>query len=39
MATNQGFKSFVPDQEILSSDFLYWWLKSNKGTSKNQKDS
>ena len=30
MATNQGFKSFVPDQEILSSDFLYWWLKSNK---------
>ncbi|GDX76603.1 restriction endonuclease subunit S [Cyanobium sp.] len=30
MATNQGFKSFVPDQEILSSDFLYWWLKSNE---------
>ena len=30
MATNQGFKSFVPDQEILSSDFLYWWLKSSK---------
>jgi type I restriction enzyme S subunit len=30
MATNQGFKSFVPDHEILSSDFLYWWLKSNK---------
>jgi type I restriction enzyme S subunit len=30
MATNQGFKSFVPNHEILSSDFLYWWLKSNK---------
>ena len=30
MATNQGFKSFVPDHEILSPDFLYWWLKSNK---------
>ncbi|MFN9645095.1 MAG: restriction endonuclease subunit S [Cyanobacteriota bacterium] len=30
MATNQGFKSFVPDHEILSSDYLYWWLKSNK---------
>ena len=30
MATNQGFKSFVPDREILSPDFLYWWLKSNK---------
>ena len=30
MATNQGFKSFVPDHEILSSDFLYWWLKTNK---------
>jgi type I restriction enzyme S subunit len=30
MATNQGFKSFIPNQEILSSDYLYWWLKSNK---------
>jgi type I restriction enzyme, S subunit len=30
MATNQGFKSLVPDHEILSPDFLYWWLKSNK---------
>ena len=30
MATNQGFKSFVPDHKILSPDFLYWWLKSNK---------
>lgn len=29
MATNQGFKSFVPDPSQLSADFLYWWLKSN----------
>ena len=29
MATNQGFKSFVPDAAVLSADFLYWWLKSN----------
>jgi type I restriction enzyme S subunit len=30
MATNQGFKSFIPNQEILSPDYLYWWLKSSK---------
>jgi len=29
MATNQGFKSFVPDEKSLSPDFLYWWLKTN----------
>ncbi len=30
MATNQGFKSFVPNEKILSPDFLYWWIKANK---------
>ena len=30
MATNQGFKSLVPDQKLVNPDFLYWWLKSNK---------
>ncbi len=30
VCTNQGFKSFVPQFERLSSDFLYWWLKTNR---------
>jgi len=30
MCTNQGFKSFVPVAEKLSSDYLYHWLKANK---------
>jgi type I restriction enzyme S subunit len=29
MATNQGFKSFVP-KAGLNPDFLFWWLKSNR---------
>ncbi|WP_424986389.1 restriction endonuclease subunit S [Microbulbifer sp. S227A] len=29
MATNQGFKSFVPSED-LNSDYLYWWLVANK---------
>jgi type I restriction enzyme S subunit len=29
MATNQGFKSFVPKPE-LNADFLFWWLKSHR---------
>jgi type I restriction enzyme S subunit len=28
MATNQGFKSLVPDRQKLDSKFLYHWLKS-----------
>ena len=28
-ATNQGFKSFVPSDE-LDADFLFWWLKANR---------
>jgi type I restriction enzyme S subunit len=27
MATNQGFKSLVPDPRVLDSKFLYWWLR------------
>ncbi|WP_081729137.1 restriction endonuclease subunit S [Pseudomonas sp. URMO17WK12:I4] len=30
MCTNQGFKSFVPDRDRLSADYLYYWLKANK---------
>ena len=30
MATNQGFKSFVPNHDLLLPDFLYWWLRHNK---------
>jgi type I restriction enzyme S subunit len=30
MATNQGFKSFVPDRSQLDTKFLYWWLKANR---------
>lgn len=29
MATNQGFKSLVPDLELLDSTYLYYWLKAN----------
>lgn len=29
MATNQGFKSFIPGPE-LDSSFLYWWLDANR---------
>jgi type I restriction enzyme, S subunit len=30
MATNQGFKSFVPDDGVLDAKFLYWWLKAHR---------
>lgn len=30
MATNQGFKSLVPDRQRLDPIFLYWWLRSNR---------
>jgi type I restriction enzyme S subunit len=30
MATNQGFKSFVPKPERLAAKFLYWWLRTNR---------
>lgn len=30
MATNQGFKSFIPKADQLVPEFLYWWLRSNR---------
>lgn len=30
MATNQGFKSFIPKPNILSEQYLYYWLKNNR---------
>jgi type I restriction enzyme S subunit len=30
MATNQGFKSFVPRSGVIDSGFLYWWLRTNR---------
>ncbi len=30
MATNQGFKSFVPKTERVDSKFLFWWLRTNR---------
>ena len=30
MATNQGFKSFVPKRELVNSKFLYHWLRCNR---------
>lgn len=30
MATNQGFKSFIPKKGKLHGPFLYWWLKTNR---------
>jgi type I restriction enzyme, S subunit len=30
MATNQGFKSFIPKSERLNAKFLYWWLRTNR---------
>lgn len=29
MATNQGFKSFIPELQYLDSTYLYYWLKAN----------
>ena len=28
VCTNQGFKSLVPRLDLVSPDFLYWWLKA-----------
>jgi type I restriction enzyme, S subunit len=27
MATNQGFKSFIPKQDLVHPEFLFWWLR------------
>lgn len=29
VATNQGFKSIVPDKRVIESSFIYYWVKSN----------
>ena len=35
MATNQGFKSFVPDPEKLDSRYLFRWLEANRARLQN----
>ena len=30
MATNQGFKSFIPKASKLNAGFLFWWLKCHR---------
>lgn len=30
MATNQGFKSFIPDRESLDEKYLYYWLRKHR---------
>jgi type I restriction enzyme, S subunit len=30
MATNQGFKSFIPKPDRTDPKFLYWWLRANR---------
>ena len=30
MATNQGFKSLIPDGDRVDSKFLYWWLRCHR---------
>ena len=31
VCTNQGFKSMVPRNGKVTSDYLYWWLRLNRG--------
>lgn len=31
MATNQGFKSFIPFRDTVDPKFLYYWLKAHRG--------
>ena len=30
VCTNQGFKSLVPRSDLVSPDFLFWWLKAQE---------
>jgi type I restriction enzyme S subunit len=30
MATNQGFKSLLPDRSRVEPEFLYWWLRAHR---------
>jgi len=34
ICTNQGFKSFVLNSEVICSDYAYWWLKGAKGLAE-----
>jgi type I restriction enzyme S subunit len=34
-ATNQGFKSFIPDPSKLSAEFLFHWLRANRSYLEN----
>ena len=36
VSTNQGFKSVIPDEEVTSSEFLYYLLKYNTEKIKNK---
>jgi type I restriction enzyme S subunit len=35
MATNQGFKSFIPHPDTLDAKYLYWWLRTKRVYLKN----
>lgn len=35
MATNQGFKSFIPHPDALDAKFLYWWLRTKRSYLQN----
>ena len=35
MATNQGFKSFVPNPEVIDAKFLFHWLRTNRAFLEN----
>ena len=35
VATNQGFKSFIPDGRRLEAGYLFWWLKTNRTRLEN----
>jgi hypothetical protein len=36
MATNQGFKSFIVDKQLIEPLYLYYWLSQNKLLYKNE---
>ena len=36
VCTNQGFKSLVPRSDLVSPDFLFWWLKAQEKRIQNK---
>ena len=36
VCTNQGFKSLVPRFDLISPDFLFWWLKAQEKHIQNK---